>query len=364
MWYRDFRFKQDPYSIRDPQVIPLSLIEWNRDDLGDANDFKQFLQSVLNTDRVGLKAYGQDGCGKTWLARVIEKNLVQAKGKSLVIYTKIQRLQPEFSPFYELFLSGIRPHLDKILAALAKEAGPTPDRWVQVTGDQDLGQCLWHLYHMSNREDITRTCNDWLDGLRLGRPELTRVSMSWPLDKDYRKFEVMRSLIGVSLYAFSTCTLIVDELENAPVQFARRLGDSLRDMIDSFYDRFSLVCMYTAEIADEMLDRGYGEFLYGRLEWAVKLDAVQLEYAPVLLRQHHSIYRSKTAKAEIKDQLWPFSEGGIKRLIQLMDRRKWYPRFIFINCGRLAREAAQAKEEINEDFVNAHKNRLQDLAPA
>ena len=53
------------------------------------------------------------------------------------------------------------------------------------------------------------------------------------------------------------------------------------------------------------------------------------------------------------DQLAPFSEDGLRRLINRMDQTHWYPRFILQNCGVLGRAASKQQVElIDHDFVD------------
>ncbi|NVM56457.1 MAG: hypothetical protein HWN66_22355, partial [Candidatus Helarchaeota archaeon] len=88
MWYEKFGFKDDPYAIRSPMVVPFKQIEWNRDDLSDKPSFNRFIERVLDGRRVGMKVYGGEGSGKTWLLRYIQKILTEkSKEKALAIYT-------------------------------------------------------------------------------------------------------------------------------------------------------------------------------------------------------------------------------------------------------------------------------------
>lgn len=358
MWYEKFGFKDDPYVIRSPMVVPFEKIKWNRNDLFGKKSLNNFIERVLDGRRVGMRVYGSAGSGKTWLLRYIEKIITeQSKGKALILYTYsyIPRLEPTFTVFYEKFISEIDIHLPKILEAIDKQAGHKKPNWSNYLRDKDLATALFNIYH----EEEKKVVNDykaWLLGIRMSSADLHELELTSPLMRDIKKYEVMRTLIENSLLSFSSFTLIVDELENAPPGLAKGLGDSLRDLLDSFYDRFSLVCGYTTEIADEIIDWGYGEFLYSRLEHEVKMETLLADASLEFLRIHHECYRKPDYKAE--DQLFPFDESGIRRLIEIMDPKHCYPRFILTNCGVLAEEASKQKVKVTAKFVSDNKEFL------
>ena len=355
MWYEKFGFKDDPYVIRSPMVVPFENIKWNRNDLFGKKSLNNFIERVLDGRRVGMRVYGPVGSGKTWLLRYIQKNLKeQSKSRALVLYTYsyIPRLEPTFTVFYEKFISEIDQYLPKILAAIDKQAGHEKANWNNYLPYKDLATSLSNIHDKEN-EDVYKA---WLLGIRMSSSDLREFKLTSPLIGDFKKFEVIRTLIEKSLLTFSSFTLIVDELENAPPGLAKGLGDSLRDLLDSFYDRFSLVCGYTTEIADEIIDWGYGVFLYSRLEHEVKMETLVADASLEFLRIHHECYRKPDYKVE--DQLFPFDESGIRRLIEIMDPKHCYPRFILTNCGVLAEEAAKQKVKLTAKFVSDNKEFL------
>ncbi|NVM56445.1 MAG: hypothetical protein HWN66_22295 [Candidatus Helarchaeota archaeon] len=278
----------------------------------------------------------------------------KSKGKALALYTYayIPMLEPTFSVFYEKFISEIEPHLPKILEAIDKKADHKKANWPAYLSDKDLAMALSNI-HDGEKADAYKA---WLSGIRMSSTELRGLKITSPLVGDYKKYEVMRTLIEHSLIVFSSFTLIVDELENAPPGLAKGLGDALRDLIDSFYDKFSLVCSYTTEIADEMIDWGYGKFLYKRLEHEVKMDALGIDATIALLRTHHECYRK--AKYKVKDELFPFEESGVKQLIELIDPKECYPRTILTNCGVLGEQAAKQNIKVTAKLVDASKEFL------
>lgn len=360
MWYEKFEFKDDPYVIRSPMVVPFEQIRWNRNDLADKESLHKFIERVLDARRVGMRVYGPAGSGKTWLLRYIEKKLTEnSKAEAMVLYTYayIPGLEPTFSVFYEKFISEIEPHLLKILEPINKKADGKQQNWINFFDDKDLANALYNICTEDKKADDYKA---WLFGIRMSSADLHKIEIKSSLVGDYRKFKVMRTLIEKSLLAFSSFTLIVDELENAPPSLAKGLGDSLRDLLDSFYDRFSLVCGYTTEIADEIIDWGYGEFLYRRLEHEVKMERLTWINAIEFLRIHHECYRKANCKVE--DQLLPFEESGLKQLIEIMDPKHCYPRYILTNCGVLAEQAAKEKVNVTSKFVINNKFFLSYLA--
>ena len=364
MWYEKFGFEDDPYVIRGPRTIPLERIKWNRDDLSDKRQLDRFIDRVLDRRRVGMKVYGGEGCGKTWLLRYMEKILEEkSKGKALVLYSYayIPALEPTFSVFYEGFVREIEKHLSEILKGIDVKAGHKKGNWEKCIGDRDLATALSSIYdEEKEKAKENRLYKNWLYGKRIALRELGEIGIASPLVGDYKKYEVMRTLIENCFPVFSSVTLVVDELENAPPGLAKGLGDSLRDLIDSFYDRFSLVCAYTTEIADEMIDWGYGIFLYKRLEHAVRIAALEADATVNFLRIHHECYRK--AGYKVQDQLFPFEESGVRRLIALIDPKQCYPRTVLTNCGVLADEAARQDARVTAEFVDGNKEFLTYLA--
>jgi hypothetical protein len=351
MWFETYDFASDPYVIRDPFTIPLELIRWDRDDLRHKQNLDLFLEDVVNGYRVGLKVYGPSGSGKTWLLRYIQKELSQRVGEAeaAVFYGKIPRLDPTFSAFYEFVVKAWSKYREGVFDQLAEKAGRQESQWQDYVSDIDLGSCLWRMWYKSDEKETLRLCEHWLRGSRIPVRELVRVGATVSLDRDHQKYAVLGKLIELSLLSCQTCVLIVDELENASGSLARALGDSLRDLLDSFSERFALVCSYTAEAADEFIDRGYGEFLFRRLEWEVMLDPITTDTVVSVIQVHQTAYRKGGYQG---DQLVPFAEDGLRELLNHMQQERWYPGFIFPNCGVLGRLAADAGAElIDATFV-------------
>jgi len=360
LWYENYGFKEDPYAIVDPMAIPSDVfIKWNRDDLAGKQEMEDFITRVVDKQRIGMKLFGTPGSGKTWLLRYITKQLKEKLGdEALIIYISIPRIDPTFAAFYERFIERIKPHLDPILGSINEKAGDTMENWSEYLKNRDLSNAIWNLHHSKK---VTNLCDAWLLGRKLPTSELRNIDVLNPLEKDYQKHEVFKILIQNSLLAYSTCTLMVDEIGYLPPKVAQALGDSFRETLDSFYEKFSLICTYTAEIADEMLDYGYNQFLFTRLERQVKMETIKEEYVPEFLKIYQATYRKEGFKVD--NQLFPFEHNGLKKLTELMNPKNHYPRFILTNCGILAKKAAEKNQKINANFVNNHKNDLKDLMP-
>jgi len=350
MWFKRFKFKIDPYRLLDPFRIPVDLIEWDRDDLEQRDNFFRFIEDVVAGNRVGLRAYGAIGSGKTWLMRYLQKALEERLGdKVAVLYGKIPRVDPKFSTLYEILVENWNEHREKVLEAVANEAGKDLDDWEKLVEDNDLAACLYALHHQTKKEKVL-ICDQWLRGVKIGASDLRAVEMRSLLDSDYRKLGTLIRLLSLSLLAFDSCVLIVDELENAPASLARALGDALREMLDSFSKGFALACAYTAEAGDEILDWGYGAWLYRRMEYEMRLDAIEPDSAPEIFRIHHSVYREEGFEG---DQLLPFTEAGLWRLINLMRPEYQYPGYILVNCQKLGQFADDENVDlIDEKFID------------
>lgn len=366
MWFKEFDFKEDPYTTLGPFSIPLDYIKWNRDDLADKSKLERFIEDVGHGYRAGLAVYGPAGSGKTWLLRYLQKRLVEKFGGDIaVIYGRILRLEPTFGALYDDLVQSWNDQRDRILEAIDTKVGRTMPEWREFIGDSDLARCLYQIRSQETEQKV-RICEHWLRGRKIGSADLREVEISLSLDRDYQRYLVLRKLLELSLWALGTCVVVVDELENAvPPRFAAALGDSLRDLLDSFAERFGLVCSYSAQAVDELLDWGFGEFLFTRLESHVRLDPITPDSAPAIFKVHHAAYRGEEYTG---DPLFPFTEGGLRRLINRMDEARWYPRFILQNCGVLGRAAVeQGIDLIDEDFVDKQaSDRPQDfqyLAP-
>ena len=382
MWYERYGFTLDPYTIKDPFQIQPELLEWNREDLQEAHwKIQTFVDRACSGYRVGLGAYGPIGSGKTWLLRIIEKNFKEKLGdKVLFLYirTYLPVSEPTFGIVYSLFIDSILLQMDMILSGLTKAIGKKMSRpeeeveelkrligeegWQRIIGeivpDRSLANCLWHLTYHPEKKDL---CREWLSGEKLAAKDLADLRFTMNLDKDFRKMEALKNLVSLSLNVYSLVVLVVDEMENARPMTARIIGDSLRDLLDSFSGNFSVICSYTGERAEELVDLGYGPWLHTRLEYFAGLEALTTDYIASWLAKHNSLYRKEGWTGA--DQLLPFTKEGIQLLLRMMKPEARYPRYIFVNCGHLGQAAYEAnKDTIDPAFIEANRDKLSDIS--
>jgi len=358
IWFEKFEFEEDPYNKIDPPLIPFERIQWNRDDLSEEKKKIDYLiDDIKASYKIAILAYGPIGSGKTWVGRVIEKKITSEVKNALIVRTRIPRIQPNFSAFYRIFVDSILKN-DEYISKLKEKIGTSRKDWEAQIENQDLAHCLWHIVEGSIEKRVI--AKRWLIGESLTTKDLSLIDVVTKLDMDYKKLEIIKALLEKSLLAFPMTLLYIDEMENANPTFARQIGDVLRDFLDSFYEKFVLTCFFTAESIEDWYDYGYSEALYRRLNYKLKLDAIKREYAPTFLRKHHEVYRKKTAK--IKDQIYPFTDEGVDKLIEMMDISKRYPGYILPNCGILARDAEKENKVIDAQFVIDHQRRLDNIA--
>ena len=381
MWYERYGFVSDPYTIKDPFQIEESLLEWNREDLEDTYwKVNTFVDRAVSGYRVGLGAYGPVGSGKTWLLRIIEKSIkTRLKDDVLFLYarTHLPVSEPSFATLYSLFIDSILEQLDTILSALTKAIGNKMDKpeseveelkkligeegWRrmirEITPDVSLSNCLWHFIYHADKKDL---CLDWLRGERLPSRDLHTLEITTNLDKDFRRVEAVKSIVSIALNVYSLVVLVVDEMENARPMTARVIGDSLRDLLDSFSGNFSVICSYTGQRAEELIDLGYGTWLHTRLEYYSGLEALTVESIVPWLSKHNTLYRRKAQATD--NPLLPFNVEAIQSLLRTMMPTARYPRHVFVNCGHLGQAADEAgKDIIDQDFIAENRDKLSDL---
>ena len=358
-WYEKIGFGEDPYKRVDPPIIPFERIEWNRVDLGEERGkIDDLIEDIKNSYKVALLVYGPYGSGKTWLSRVIEKEILSEVKDALFIRTKIYGLQPNFSALYDIFIRDLISSDGKFLSKLESHLGTKIDDWVKFFKNNDLANALYQLALQGPKKT---TSLNWLLDLGVTMGDLKNADITAKIGGDAHKYEIMKLLIEKSAEIFPLVILNVDELENANrPSFARQVGDVLRDLLDVFYERFVLLCSFSAESVEVWYDYGYSEALARRLNYIVKLDTIKREYAPTFLRKHQEVYRKKDA--EIEDQLSPFTEEGIDKLIEIMEVDKRYPGYVLPNCGILARDASKEDKKVDAKFVIDHQRRLEYIA--
>lgn len=354
-WYEKFEFVSDPYSYLDPYKIDFKLIKWNRDDMyNERLRLNQFLDDVKEGKRASLQVYGALRSGKTWLTRLIEKEIVEKfdndSDKIAFIYTKVTKTDPTFKTVFRL---AITDFLEKTLDRLAKklqEPKLLPD-WEKVFSNQDFAKCCRNYFN--NRDILTKR---WLTGEKLTSSELGKLPVNSSISEDYDRYVMLQSLCADLSKMFSTTVLVVDELENAEVKLASQLSDILRELLDQLSEKFVLICTLSAQREDEWYDVGYTEALLARIVNTIQIKNLDKETLPNLLREHHKLYRKEEYA---KDQLWPFDESGIRELYDQMPAGRRAPGYFFPNCQDIVRLADSAGQQIiDSQFVYANFAKL------
>lgn len=357
MWYEKFDFDADPYQRLDPFKIDLSRLSWNRDDLAaEREKLDHFIADVISGNRVGLIGYGAIGSGKTWLARILQKEIQSKQKDSIFIYTKVHKLEPTFAVIYKIAVESILSQIKIIQDAVSKKAGKDDlDGWKQAFGDEDLAK---GLVNISKGGKSRAVAERWLLGNRISSGELDTLDIINPIDSDYKQYDMLKNMIFALSKLFPVVVLVIDELDNAPMKLASALSDSLRNMLDEFANNFALICLFTAQASEEWYERGYSEALKRRIDYVITLDSIKIENAPIFLRKHHSLYREEGK--EVKDQLLPFSEDGVIAILKLMSVEKHFPGYFFPNCETITKTAAEenAKIPIDAQFVQTHRAKM------
>ena len=354
MWYEKLGFEEDPYGIKKTRFIPLKRLTWNRDDLEDKWQMDRFVEDILSLHSVSLRVFGPTRSGKTWLLRLLEKKLKSKLKEIVILYTEIPEAEPTLPRFYDEFVESLTPQLNQLLEVVEKKAGKTTNDWIRFLGDEDLARGLYHIYHEDEHSYVSK---QWLRGLRVSSSALHPSGIILPLSNSTR-INTMTRLIEILSTIFPACVLLVDEIGLVrPPSLARVIGGTLKGLLDRLYERFGLVCTYTAELSDAILDRGYSKHFHKRFDYEVKLDVLKKNYAPEFLRLHHECYRKKDA--EVKNQLLPFTEDGVHKLLDILGAESHYPGPILHSCGMLARDAViDGIEEIDAKFVEKNAKRI------
>jgi hypothetical protein len=341
MWYEQWDFEEDPYGIKRTQLLNFDKIIWNRDDLESKANVSGFLEGIDSGRSVSLRIFGPSRSGKTWLLKYIEKNLkVRMNNDVIIIFAPIPESEPNLDSLYRQFISSLEFNMSSILAKAATKAGETQGDWRNYFGDHELGSALWHIHKKSDQKIFAQ---EWLRGERLSGAQLEGAGLITTLTK-YKKVQVMIKLIDSIRPLYQSCVLMVDELGLIrPPNNARVIGGILKEILDSFYERFGLICTYTSKLSDSLIDLGYSQHFYKRFDFEVEMSSIHTEYVPTFLRLHNQAYRKNDSK--IADQLLPFTEDAIKALLELISFENYYPGPILHSCGIIAVEATQKSSE-------------------
>ena len=356
MWYEKFDFIANPYQKLDPFKIDLSRLSWNRDDLAKEREkLDRFIEDLLSGNRVGLMGYGAIGSGKTWLARILQKEIQDKQPSSIFIYTKIHKLEPTFSVLYKIAIESILSEIETIRKSVSIKAGRDDvDGWKTIFEDEDIAKGFANITKGGKAGALAAR---WLFGYRISSSDLNTLNIVNPIDSDYIKYETLRNIVFTLTKLFPIVILVIDELDNAPVKLASALSDSLRNMLDEISNNFGLFCLFTAEALEEWYEHGYSEALRRRIDYTMELGSIKVERAPDFLRKHHSLYRKK--KQGTRDELYPFSEGGVVTVLKLMPIEKLFPGYFFPNCESIAKAAAEEDvETIDSHYVQRNRAKM------
>jgi hypothetical protein len=356
MWFEELGFVKNPYRRLDPYTIELDYLVWDRPDLPNVRrTLDRFIEDILTQHRTALRVFGPAGSGKTWITRIIQKEVNERGGGVCFIYTKIPKIEPTFQVVYrkaiEYFLEN---HIKKIAEHIrSKTEKDDFESWKRVIEDGDLATCLANIYTKSSQLIHARK---WITGEKLTISELRELNITYSLDSDYDRFQMLIRLMREASKVFSSVILVVDELENAPVKLAGQIGDGLRDLLDEFSEKFALICSFTAQKVEEWYDHGYAEFLARRINYTIQLDSLGRDHISEFLRTHHTMYRRGGFEG---DQLLPFNEDSVVSLLEAMPPEFHYPGYFLPNCEELARLAVENEVEvITTKFIESNLDKL------
>lgn len=314
------------------------------------------MEDVSNARRVALKIFGPAGSGKTWLTRIIEKEVILKNENIAFIYTKIPRMEPTFQVVYRIALENfVKNYIGRLNEKVRTMQGNNDlNAWKSVISEPSLATSLFNIASKSSHDTLAYK---WLIGDKLTASELKNIGLLYSLDSDYERFSMLVKLINEISKIFSSSVLIVDELENASVKLAISLGDGLRDLLDEFGDKFALICSFTAQKEEEWYDHGYSEAFARRLDYTIQIDSLKKDVIPDFLKKHHELYRKPDSKP--KDQIIPFEEDSAIKLLEKMSPGHHYPGYYLPNCGSLARLAVEAGAgTIDNSFIEKNFSRV------
>lgn len=358
-WIEQAGFERDPYEKLDPFKIDDKYFRWNRPDLKQARaSLDTFIDDVSQQKRVGLKVFGPIGSGKTWICKILELELRRKDENLLFLYTKVPKVEPTFQVVYRIAMECLLQNYMGFLAKRVQELGGGTDRkaWERTIGENDLARMLAYYQSDTNRQ----LANKWLIGDKLTATELRDLKVVSAADSDFDRQELLKAVVKNVGKVFSTVVLAIDELENA-IDIASALSDTLREMLDSFSERFALITSFTAQKDEEWYDFGYSEALNRRLDYSISLEALERDRVATFLRSHHQLYRRSDFK--VKDQLEPFTEEGAMATLDATSEGNRYPGFYLANCREMVKLAIDKKVDLDGEFVAKYKDKMRFTGP-
>lgn len=362
-WWETFQFKEDPYQGDiDPYAKPEWSLKWNRNDLTEGEGaFNGFIEDIERRRKVTAYVWGPWRSGKTWISRLIEKELRKKMPEILVIRVQVRRSLLGLIHFYRRIIEDTitsekrgKKIMDRFKEYISEKRGNTQAEWRNFFGDRDLGTALFEIAHDG---DSAYICKNWIQARSVSANYLKEPGILAPLKEEDVIEDVLEKLIEKFIEIFSGILIIIDQMEEAKPSLARDISSTMRRISDKFKENFALCLLLQGEEQDQWVDRGYDEALFARIRHRIRLDPISSEYAPEFLRRHNEVYREKGFEG---DQIYPFTEDGAKRLIQLLGPENSYPGSKFFqSCEELARiSESEGGKEITKEFVDKNKKTL------
>lgn len=360
--YEKFGFVKSPYEKTNPYLIEDKYLTWNREDLSDVRKkLDKFIDDVIDGRRVSIRVFGPAGSGKTWLTRILGKELCEKDGstpkeQSIFIYTFLPELSSTFSTLYQnaidYFLKHEFERLKNYVASVDKSLNF--GSWEKVMKHDELCHVFGWISTGTPNQYLAKK---WLKGEKISPSELTALKFTYALDTDYKKFLLLTELLKELSKIYRSVILVIDELEHVSSKLVASIDDSMRSLLDDFSENFALVASFTAQKEDEWYDIGFSEALSRRFDYLVALDSISSDSIDSFLAAHHKMY----LKPELQEKasIAPFTKDSLQELLRVTSPKYHFPGYTLPNCGELIREAGEKDvNDINSDFLKANQKVL------
>lgn len=352
--HEKFGFVKNPYDKTNPYLIEDKYLIWDRNDLPDVRKkLTRFIEDVINGRRVGIRIFGPAGSGKTWLTRILAKELRERDGsnpkeQTIFIYTSLPDLTPTFATLYQnaidYFLKHEFPKIQNYVSTVDKSLNF--GSWGKVFKHEELCRVFGWISTGTPNQYLAKK---WLRGEKISPTELTSLKFSYALDTDYKKFALLVELLRDLNSVYRSVVFAIDELEHVSSKIVGSIDDSMRALLDDFSENFGLIASFTAQKEDEWYDIGFSEALSRRFDFIVSLDSIASDSIDTFLTAHHKRY----LKPELQEKasISPFTSDALQELLRITSPKYHFPGYTLPNCGELIREAAETdKNKINSDF--------------
>jgi len=360
--YEKFGFVKNPYEKINPYLIEEKYLIWNREDLFDVRKkLDKFIDDVIDGRRVSIRIFGPAGSGKTWLTRILAKELREKNGptpkdQSIFIYTFLPELSPTFSTLYQNAIDYFLKHEFEKIKKYVESVDKSLNfgSWEKVMKHDELCHVFGWISTGTPNQHLAKK---WLRGEKISATELTTLNFTYALDTDYKKFALLSELLKELNRMYRSVVFIIDELEHVSTKLAGAIGDAMRSLLDDFSENFALITAFTAQKEDEWYDIGFSEALSRRFDYLVALDSISSDSIDSFLTLHHKMY----LKPELQEKasIAPFTKGTLQELLRTTSPRYHFPGYTLPNCGELLREAHEKNEDtITLDFLTENKKVL------